>query len=82
MKNLLKINIYDKKGKFENIVYSNVPKRLYHSYGYSLLPVIYEFEDKDDISNIIEITLPLKEAKSVLEQLGFNYKELKINAVN
>lgn len=82
MKNLLKINIYDKKGKFENIVYSNVPKRLYHSYGYSLLPVIYEFEEQSDISNVIEITLPLNEAKKVLEQLGFEYKELKTNAVN
>lgn len=82
MKNLLKINIYDKKGKYENVVYSNNPKRLYHSYSYSLLPAIYDLESSDDISNIIEIRLPLSEAKKVLDQLGFNYKTLKVNEVN
>lgn len=82
MKNLLKINMFNGKGGFENVVVCNNPRRLYHSYGYGLLPVFHEFETKEDISNMIEIRLPLKEAKSVIEQLGFNYKDIKINSVN
>ncbi|MGL4452451.1 MAG: hypothetical protein ACRCTZ_14900 [Sarcina sp.] len=82
MKFLLKINIFNGKGGFENVVISSNPKRLYHSYSYGLLPAIYDFETADDISNMIEIRLPLKEAKNVIEQLGFDYKDIKVNSVN
>lgn len=83
MNNLLKINIHDmKKGKFENVVYANNSRRLYHAFGYSLNSQIYDFESQDDISNIIEIRLPISEARKVLEQLGFDYNTLITEAIN